>query len=168
MRVFLGCPIPPDVASEMAAWAARSFDPRVVRFVPSENLHVTLAFYGEVPVDQLEVMISRVREVPWRAVEGTTGRVLKLGRNAVSLEVDGLLSDPWSAELIELWKMQPYREKRRDPRPHVTVARLRPNVECPILPPSPGFTFSLDRLVLFQSVLSSEGSTYTRLAEARR
>lgn len=166
MRVFLGCPIPPDVANEMAAWASRELPDTAVRLVPPENLHVTLAFFGEVSVEQALAMIDKVREVRWRAVGVETGRKLIRGRNAFALRIDGLLRAPWSPELIELWQMQPEREKRRDPRPHVTVARLRPNAECPALPLAPDVEFTLNRLVLYQSILSKEGSIYTHLAEA--
>ncbi|MCC7435402.1 MAG: hypothetical protein IT363_12015 [Methanoregulaceae archaeon] len=164
MRLFLGCPIPSEPAHMLEAWADRALPQDSLRITPATNLHVTLAFYGEVEAAQAAAIIAKVAAVPWTPKPVMTGPLRYFGRNAIGLEVDGLLDDPWSPELIELWRLQPERERQRDPRPHVTVARLRPKAMRPTLPAGLVLKFKLPELVLFESRLSMEGSTYLPLA----
>jgi len=166
MRLFLGCPIPPEPASVLAEWAAVALPEESVRVVPATNLHVTLAFYGEVEAEPAEAMKAKVEAIPWTPKPVRTGCWRYFGRNAIGLDVEGLLDDPWSPELIELWRLQPEKERHRDPRPHVTVARMRPKTTRATLPTCPTLPFTLSELVLFESRLSTEGSTYYPLARA--
>ncbi len=166
MRLFLGCPIPPDPARMLEAWASSAFPQNVARTVAAINLHVTLAFYGEVETEPAEAMIAKVTALRWNPKPVRTGVPRYFGRNAIGLDVEGLLDDPWPSELIELWRLQPQSERHRDPRPHVTVARLRPKAARPTLPTGPTLKFALAELVLFESRLSTEGSTYFPLARA--
>lgn len=166
MRVFLGCPVPPDVAREMAAWAALSFDPQVVRFVPIENLHITFAFYGEVDSETAEELASLTRKVQWRPLKVHSAGARFYGRNAIAIRVEGVLYAPKYGDLDELEFHQPDWLRPRDPDPHVTIARLRPGALAPALPSLAQNAFELDRLVLYQSVLSPNGSRYLPLAEA--
>lgn len=166
MRLFLGCPIPEKAAREMEVWATKSLPAERVRLVPAANLHVTLAFFGEVAAEQVELMTAKVHAVPWRPVKVQTERVRPYGRSAIGLDIDGLLKDPWPQELIDLWLLQPERERRRDPKPHVTVARRLSQSTLGELPKPPAIEFSLDELVLYESILSDSGSAYRNLARA--
>lgn len=168
MRVFLGCPIPDPIASDMAQWAREHLPSTSVRYVPPENLHVTAIFFGEVTEDQLEDMKTRVRELRWRPVRVSVMGAQMYGRNVLGLSLWGTFGEGWPDGMAELWKMRAHPKSRRDLNPHVTVARLMPGATCPATPPPPKFEFTLDRLVLYQSVLSPEGSVYTPLAEAKK
>lgn len=166
MRVFLGCPIPPDFACHISSWALQTFDANVVRVIPETNLHVTIAFFGEVDAKRVEELAALTRSVVWkpRLVE-ITGIQL-YGRNAIALDLKGLFDEPFDDALKTLWYRQPEAQRHRDPKPHVTVARLRPGAGAPEMPEPPHLAFTLDRLVLYQSLLRSEGASYRELAEA--
>lgn len=65
MRVFLGCPIPPDFACRISDWALQTFDVNAVRVIPETNLHVTLGFFGEVEAKGVEELAALTRSVVW-------------------------------------------------------------------------------------------------------
>lgn len=168
MRVFLACPIPPREAQVLAGWTASRLDPEVARFVAPENLHVTVAFFGEVSLEVAEELCQLTRSVAWKAPDVHAAGMQLYGRNAIAIRVHALFSEPMEAPLRKLWYRQPDSQRHRDPKPHVTLARLRPGAKLPALPDAPEpVHFSLDRLVLYQSLLSSEGSSYVELATAR-
>ncbi|MCM2560588.1 RNA 2',3'-cyclic phosphodiesterase [Lutimaribacter sp. EGI FJ00015] len=66
MRVFVGLPLP-DAASE--ALEALQSDLRAGRHVPPENLHLTLAFLGEVTLPDLEALHLELQQVSWSPFE---------------------------------------------------------------------------------------------------
>lgn len=168
MRLFLGCPLPGPAAEALAQWTATTFSSEDVRYVPSGNLHITVAFFGEVEEAECERLKLLTSQVAWHAPVVTTGVVRVLGRGALALRTHGLFGRAMSDQLVALWKRQPDREKWRDPAPHVTLARVRHSAGVPALTQPPPMEFALDRLVLYQSLLSSEGSTYNELAQAAR
>lgn len=127
VRVFVGLPVPPPAASELAAWAA-ALGARDARRVRADDLHLTLAFLGQRPVADLDVVAGIVAELarfpapafePERYRETRSVGMLVLrdegGRGAAiaehaqgRLEAEGL-----------------YRRERRPWLPHVTVLRFR-------------------------------------------
>jgi 2'-5' RNA ligase len=127
VRIFVGLPVPPPAAAELAAWAAALDAPNARRVRP-EDLHLTLAFLGHRPVGDLDVVVAVVDELgrfpapvlePERYRETRSVGMLVLrdeaGRGAAiaehaqrRLEDEGL-----------------YRREARPWLPHVTVLRFR-------------------------------------------
>lgn len=128
---------------------------------------MTWAFFGEVAPEAADELSSLTRKVTWKPRRVRVSGIKLYGRSAIAVRVDGLLNEPMDHELAELWLSQPESQRHRDPQPHITIARLRPRAVAPELPHPPQLEFTLDRLVLFRSILSAEGSTYVELAEAR-
>ncbi len=63
LRLFLALPLPSDARERLVAWQAAAFDGVPdVRVVPPENLHITLVFLGERPVEELDAIGSALRE----------------------------------------------------------------------------------------------------------
>src|SRR6202166_5483923 len=62
MRLFVVLEIPPAVSENLTAIRENfsSFGPKL-RWVPPENLHVTLKFIGSVPAEKLEAIIDALR-----------------------------------------------------------------------------------------------------------
>jgi 2'-5' RNA ligase len=56
MRLFFALPCPPAVAARVTAW--RKEQGVDGRLIPAANLHMTLAFLGEVPVERLETLTA--------------------------------------------------------------------------------------------------------------
>lgn len=169
IRLFVGLKIPEEIRRRMA-WLARGVD--IARWVPEENIHITLRFIGEVPEDQAEDLsaaLETVRAAPFSLILSGAGhfesggrvRALWLGLER-SEELNGLYGKVESA-LVRAG--QP--PERRKFKPHVTLARLkdaRPSAVSGWLAANTMFKavpFTVDRFVLFSSHLGSKGAVYT-------
>ncbi len=176
LRVFVGVPVGAAVAERISA-VRNEFGGEAVRWVPAENLHLTLKFLGDVEEAQVVSIRSALRE----ALAGTAGfgvtarglgvfpdarrpRVLWMGLAAPELaqvagQVDRAL-EPLGVE----------RAATRF-RPHATIGRWR-------RPEPPGVSlreeltrwrdrefgeFRMDAVTLFRSTLRPAGATYSPL-----
>lgn len=158
-RLFLALPPPPDACARIEAWAREELVG--LRPVPAENLHVTLAFFGEVGDAVRDELIDGVERTRWEPLAATTGGLGLFGRSAVALRLEAA-REPL-ARVAARFGAGPVRLD-----PHLTVARTKAHPSSDLLDKRmPSFTFPLDRLVLFESRLRAEGPVYTALAEAR-
>ena len=176
MRVFVGVPVGAAVAERISA-VRNEFGGEAVRWVPAENLHLTLKFLGDVE----EAQVVSIRSALRKALAGTAGfgvtarglgvfpdarrpRVLWMGLAAPELaqvagQVDRAL-EPLGVE----------RAATRF-RPHATIGRWR-------RPEPPGVSlreeltrwrdrefgeFRMDAVTLFRSTLRPAGATYSPL-----
>src|SRR5688500_2444515 len=97
------------------------------RAIPARNLHVTLAFLGQVPESQLEV----VKQCADRA--GSCGRIdlqfhrVEVWKRSRVLSLVPLATPPELSELVERLKFNLLSEHfevgREEYRPHLTLAR---------------------------------------------
>lgn len=155
----------------------------VVRWVKSENLHLTLKFLGHVSVSKfedvcgaLEKACSRARPIPLR-ISGcgafpseVKGRVFWLGLEG---DVSGAVE---LASMLEsnLEKMGFERDERPF-RPHVTLGRMKKPMPCRnlvidlqrVLEEIGPLEFTATEVVLFRSILAREGPTYLSLMTFR-
>ncbi len=157
LRLFLALRPPEQFLDAVEAWQAAELDG--VRLVPREHLHVTLAFLGHRPAEELPVILEalraavggvaeEIRLTPTRYRETRSVGMLLLedeGRRAIAL------ADDLQGRLEALGV---YRRERRPWLPHLTVARfrarkgLRPgleNIRTHVLIPSDGSAY-LSRL----------------------
>lgn len=175
-RLFLALELPDHVREELHAWAAAAI--RHGRRVARDDLHVTLAFLGSRPAEEVDLIVAALRECAggaepcpltvsgWRetrtvgmvVLEDTTGAA---GRLATALH-----------ERLE--GLGVYRRERRAWLPHVTVVRFaeRPRIRPQL--PAMG-TFVPSDAAAYVSRLHPSGARYDVLArvpldpmEARR
>lgn len=146
------------------------------RWVRLEDVHITLKFIGEVPLEKLEQLRRALGELP--DFGPITVRFVGLGffpsARRPRVFWAGVEADPKLAELaaaIEM-KLEPLgiEPERRAFHPHLTLARLespegtqalREAVEALGSPEFGEETFS--EFHLYQSVLKRSGAEYTRL-----
>jgi 2'-5' RNA ligase len=122
MRLFVAVrPSPDALAHATAAVDVVSRAEPGPRWVPPERWHLTLAFYGEVPDDEVDGRVARLE----RAVRDRPALTLALvgagafARRAVWLGVVGDIGPLRAlARAVLPDRSRPY-------RPHLTVARLR-------------------------------------------
>ena len=126
MRLFAAVRLP-QVAQADAAAAVEQVRAGCAgpRWIPPERWHLTLAFYGEVPDREVDRLVSRVQ----RKVRGVHAMSLALAgagafsRRALWLGVTG--------DVVPLRGMaEDLATERRHYRPHLTVARLRGDVDA--------------------------------------
>ena len=182
MRLFVAVDLGPRVEARAADALARgkALAPRA-KWVHAANLHLTLAFLGQVDDGlvpglggALAAVAARHGPVPLH-VTGAGGfgsarkpRVLWLGITG-EVEALGRIQRDLEAELAPFG----YRPEERDFRPHLTLARARDPRGDPELAAAVAALAGddlgevrVDRLILFRSDLSPKGPTYTEVLSA--
>ena len=174
MRLFIAAEIPADARGSL--WEGveplRESFPRI-RWVPPENLHVTLKFLGETRDDQLDLLVERIAGVarmhePFEiGFQGIGG--FPTGQRAKTIWV-GLEDEPGSlstlAAAIDDELVPDFDPEKRAYHPHVTVARASRPVgllDAPAQVALPGGWVIVSSVALFCSHLDPGGARYERL-----
>ena len=137
LRLFLGFRLPEPAVRALAAWQRAELPEHGIRAVPGENLHVTIAFLGSRPADDVVAIASVLRG----AVAGVSPPVLAPVRYRETRSVGMLVfedEDGRATRIAEtthrgLAELGVYEPERRPWLPHLTVVRFR---ERPRLEPS--------------------------------
>lgn len=161
MRLFVGIPVPEDFANRLHTIAGRVLPE--ARLVPTENMHVTLVFLGEVA----EAQVSAIED-----------ELSGVARDPLQLRVEGLGSFPGSAiakivpnadlsalraELQKRMARCEFAPEKRAYLPHITLARSRRRtlkLPADALPP---MEFVVESFVLYRSWLDPRGARYERM-----
>jgi 2'-5' RNA ligase len=173
LRLFVGLPVPEDIAEDLAALSDNMTG---ARWVEPENMHVTLRFIGEVAqadAEDIHNELSRITAKPFTYdLHGldTFGQ----GRKAHAL----YMRVPLTPELEILQGRCESAVVRagqsREPRkfkPHVTLARLNKPEEDRLLQFIQANNLyrvdkiAVDRFILYESKLGKGGSAYFPVAE---
>jgi RNA 2',3'-cyclic 3'-phosphodiesterase len=162
LRLFLALRLPPPTVDVLAGWAAADLAGGG-RLVPPEHLHVTLAFLGSRPAEELPAIVDALRDtaaaaapialepVRWQETRSVGMVVLEdLGGNATRLA---------SALHERLEALGAYEREARPWLAHVTVLRFRRRPRLgPDLPPLGRFAPS--DAAAFLSRLHPSGARY--------
>jgi 2'-5' RNA ligase len=175
VRLFFAIELPDDVRTLLGT--LRSEDARDYRWVDPALMHLTLAFLGDQPEDQL----SQLERVGHEAARQSQRGTLRLGAAGhfgsaraprvlwvdIRGDVDKLLA--LQTRLANGLREHHFPAEEREFRAHITLARRReratggaprgwpPNVER--------VSFGLEQLTLMQSRLSPKGPTYTAVSQ---
>ena len=167
IRLFCALELPPATVEELAAWQSEHLSGG--RIVPPGNLHVTLAFLGARPAEELPAIARVLAEA---AREAAPAELRPVGYRETRSVGMILYDDParaataFAADLgVRLERLGAYRREGRPWRPHVTVLRfdkrggLNPEVTniC---------SFRAVRTALYSSALRPGGAQYQALETA--
>ncbi len=174
MRLFVALALPAPVRASLAAWADAAA-PEVMRRVPVESLHVTLAFLGEREAADADAVASVLptvaRPLGDLAVDGQLWLPPRRPRVlAVALRAGPELARMHADLMAALGAAIAHEPERRALRPHVTVARARRDAHLAtgrLDPPPPALSFLSDTLVLYRSRTGAGNARYEPLARAR-
>ena len=156
-RLFLAVWPPPEIVERLAALPRT--EQAGVRWVPPENLHLTLRFLGQADPEDVDASLGHL-ELP--TAEVTLGpAVSRLGRSVVVIPATGL--DELAAVVRDATAMigQPL-----DPRPfagHLTLARLKHRAACGVAGAPFRATFPVTSIALVESTQTGRGVEYTTL-----
>jgi RNA 2',3'-cyclic 3'-phosphodiesterase len=180
-RMFVALDLPEGVREGIAGWGEEELADPALRPVPIGSLHVTLAFLGSRPEDEVERIAAAMEEAagPAPLVEllGPVARPTPRKARLFALPVVSPGCETIQARLSELLlAARLYEPEKRPFWPHVTVARVRSEgrgsrrpmrVERPPkeLPADLSEVFLGVRMTLYRSVLQPEGSLYVPLAQ---
>lgn len=137
LRLFCALRLPDAALDTLSAWQAREL--RDGRIVPREHLHLTLAFLGHRPTEELEPIAGALRESaaaaePIRLLPERYRETRSVGMLTFD-DADGRAT-ALAVDLHErLAALGVYEPERRKWLPHVTVLRFRkrPRLQ-PVLP----------------------------------
>jgi RNA 2',3'-cyclic 3'-phosphodiesterase len=174
VRLFVALDVPDDARGALARFRDAAADPAIWRPVRDEALHLTLAFLGHRPEEDVEAAAAVVAAVPDAAPPlCLAGALLLPPRRARVLcaeveDVHGVLAALQATVSERLEAAGLYTPERRPFRPHATVARLRTGARPPRsvdAAPEP-LAFPGAAVTLYQSVLRREGAHYEPLARS--
>ena len=156
MRLFIAADLD-DAARARVAELQERLRPLVrgAKWVPAENIHLTLKFLGEVPDDRVPEMAGSLAAAGVRHAAtpiafdrlGTFPRILWLGGDAPAL----------ASLAADLGESRPFRA-------HLTLARFRDRApKAPRLPFEPVAT-TISTICLYQSVLGGGPAKYVTIS----
>jgi RNA 2',3'-cyclic 3'-phosphodiesterase len=156
IRLFCALRLPEDVVDAIAGWQAEYLSSG--RIVPRENLHITLAFLGRRPHDELPRILDTLRAVAAAAgpvvLEPVRYRELRTA-GVVALADEGGRAAALARELQERLGIR----EARPWLPHLTVLRYRKAPRLRLDPPPIG-RFAPSDAAAFLSRLSPSGAQY--------
>jgi 2'-5' RNA ligase len=160
-RLFCGLSLPDQALDTLSEWQANHIARG--RPVTRDNLHVTLAFLGHRPVEELEPILGALRESaaaagPIRLVPEAYRETRSVGMLALS-DLGGEATSLAEDLQGRLERLGVYEREQRQWLPHLTVVRFR---ERPRLqPPLPDLAeVSPSDAAAYHSVLRSSGAQY--------
>ncbi len=180
VRTFIAIELPQEVRAYLEArqedLARAGGD---VKWVRPDDIHLTLAFLGNVPVEEIAAVAAAVGGAaagmePIRLRAGGAGRFPPRGRPRVVWigieEPTGALARLQSA-VAEATARFAEKPERREYKAHLTVGRVRGgrgaeelSEAVAALADAKGPEFEAAEVVIFESVLAREGPTYMPLA----
>ncbi len=156
-RLFVGVYPPPSVLDALRALPRA--DAPGVRWVPPEQLHVTMRFIGDAETEEVAARLDRVAPTLRPASVDLGPQVSRLGRNVVCIPARGL--DELATGVIDATAGLGEPPEERPFRGHITLARLRRRAACGLTGAPFHASFDADRLHLVQSITRSEGAEHT-------
>ena len=179
IRAFLAIELPEALRSGLAQVQEELKRSRAdVRWVAPGNIHLTLKFFGNVPDDEIDTLAQAAREAaaetPPLQLQATGAgafpsptapRVVWLGLGGEIVPLTQLFY-----RLEKAFAALGYPPEGRAFNPHLTLGRVKSPANrdklarlLAKLPPLDWPPFEVRELILFQSVLSPQGSKYTPL-----
>ncbi|MGQ8775544.1 RNA 2',3'-cyclic phosphodiesterase [Serratia sp. NA_112.1] len=166
-RLFFALTLPDALQQQVIRWRAEAFAPEVGRPVVAANLHLTLAFLGDVSAQKesaLKKLAARISQPGFSMVLDDLGHwprpgVVWLGTRRAPR---GLL------QLAELLRSQAARSGcYQSPMPfHPHITLLRSAMQPVAVPPAtPGWNFSANEFALYQSVFENGRTRYQILEQ---
>lgn len=164
LRLFVAFRLPDEAVRALVRWQADAIgSPRGVRIVPPENLHVTIAFLGARPADELAAITGALRA----SAETAEPPALTPTRYRETRSVGMLVCDDEGGRATRIAEdvhgrlaaLGVYKPEKRPWLTHVTVVRFR---ERPRLaPPIPDLgVVNLSDCAVMHSVLRPSGAQY--------
>ena len=164
-RLFVALVLPPAARERLVAWQEDELGHvDGIRIVPPDNLHVTIAFLGARPAEEVEPIVAVVRAAaapaPRPVLTPARYRETRSVGMVVFDEANGHASTLADDLFTGLEKLGVYRRERRTWLPHVTVLRFRDRPPR-LAPPLPDVgEISPSEVALYHSVLRPSGAQY--------
>jgi 2'-5' RNA ligase len=170
MRLFLGLPIPPELAQALTR-LTRAIELPKGRPTGPENLHLTLVFLGQVAeptLQSIERELSKLTFVPVQLKLSSLNTFPRAGVLFAEVEPARPLLQ-LQAKVVAAMARCGFTLEDRPYHPHITLARfhgsLRLSQTQRTLPPSLQRSFRADTINLYRSHSTATGSQYEILSQ---
>ena len=180
-RLFIGVPIQSDKATKQSIiWKNdRQLNSNQLNWTKPENWHITLFFLGDTPISKIALLQNLIEE-SFKNIEAFNTELIGLGvfPNTLNPKVLWLgLEDiqplmPAHSQLGDLLQQNGFSFDSKPLKPHLTLARIKHLANRPVfwtlLKDYQQFSFGsveIDRIVLFESILTQQGPVYKPLFE---
>jgi 2'-5' RNA ligase len=169
VRLFVALDLSAPAREALATYRDAAAEPEVWRRLPESSFHVTLAFLGHRPEDDVERVVlalgglSLPAELPLRL--GPALLLPPRRARVLTVEVAGEVGPVQATVSDALEAIGVYTPERRPFRAHVTLARLRAGARAPRAvegAPEP-VAFRGGPIVLYRSRLGRGGASYEPL-----
>jgi 2'-5' RNA ligase len=180
-RLFVALDLPEELRDEIGAWGRKELTDPVLRVVPRESLHITLAFLGYLPEKEIgrlgEIVEGLAAPAPAIQLGDPVAKPSRKRPRLFALPADSPGTVTLQAALEEkLVAARLYNPEKRPFWPHVTVARVkaegrgskrpRPVEKSPgSLPKALLQRTNLVRTTLYRSEIQPQGARYIPLAQ---
>jgi 2'-5' RNA ligase len=183
LRLFVAMDISGD-ARELLSETIESFRHRIegARWVKAQNLHMTLKFIGDYGEEGMERLSNEIRATAercraFRAALGGCGAFPSPGKARVlwvGMHEGGEEAGAVARKLDSRLEKVGIKRENRPFRGHLTLARMKRPGDCAAYLEDMGdrleglrdMVFDVGEIVLYRSVLSPQGPTYTALERA--
>ncbi|MBI2967046.1 MAG: RNA 2',3'-cyclic phosphodiesterase [Bacteroidetes bacterium] len=173
-RLFTGIPIPGSLIETFRLFRHENSGIDGLRWIPDNNLHITLVFIGDTPQKKLPELITKLADeicqIPAFHIRFEKFHLVKHGREPVMFWAQFEKNVAFDMLVKKTASVFPGSEKKihRDNIPHATLARIKSHfqdnaVKYPDV--IPDIRVNMNRCILWESRLSSEGSNYFPLME---
>ncbi|MFT2009065.1 RNA 2',3'-cyclic phosphodiesterase [Pontibacter sp. 13R65] len=171
IRLFVAAAVPASLKASLLQQAG-SYQHESIRFVPEQNLHLTLYFIGNTAPDALPAIKEKLQQLASRHTSFSLQlQCLEPGPKPRAPRLIWARFEPnqqfekLSQDITLQLSVQP--PKQQKAIPHITLARFRKDKALPdhlpaILPAAP-VSFAVDAVSLWQSTLSSPHPIYSIL-----
>jgi 2'-5' RNA ligase len=173
VRLFVALELPSRARSALDAWRVNALGSREdLRLVAAASLHVTLAFLGSRPADQLDSIEAAVanaaRDRPAAPLQVDAVKPVPPRRPRLFafdlVDADGAASAVQAAVSDALASGGFYKPEKRPFWPHVTFARVRRGARrVEPIGVEPPLAFTARHVTLYRSHLSARGARYEAL-----
>lgn len=180
IRTFLAIDLPENLKPGLALYLQELKKSGAdVKWVPVGNIHLTLKFFGNVPDTEVDILALAAQEVaaeqaPFQLKVTGAGAFPSLNAPRVvwlGLEGDLIPLARFYRQLEKAFETLGYPPEGRPFHPHLTLGRVKsPKGRLGLtkvlkeLPPPNWPPFQVREIILYRSILSPQGSTYTPLS----
>jgi len=175
-RLFIAVSLGDEDRRTLVAWAREAVaGDRGMRVVAAEQVHLTLAFLGHRPLDEIGPLSELVESLSgWPAPALSTGAALWLSPRkphvlTVAVNDDAAALGALHTTIWDGLEDLGYEREERRFRPHLTVARVRHGWSAPTalpLPPTPQLDLDVRGIALIRSFLGGGPARYEALTQA--
>jgi RNA 2',3'-cyclic 3'-phosphodiesterase len=174
-RLFIAVALGDEDRRTLIAWAREAVGAdRGMRVVAAEQVHLTLAFLGHRPLDEVGPLAELVESFAgWPAPVLSSGAALWLSPRrphvlTVAVNDDAAALGALHTSVWDGLEALGYEREERRFRPHLTVARVRHGWTAPsgALPPTPALDLDVRGVTLMRSFIGGGPARYEELSRA--